>query len=97
MQKSKTQTDRKRQKTQPSDFSDLPLPYLPGQPRLEIIGNSCLVDGLDKILEYTPGRIRLAVGKKEITFNGDSLCINSFSYTGAVIEGFIMSMEFSGE
>lgn len=97
MQKTKTQTDRKRQKTQPSDFSDLPLPYLPGQPRLEIIGNSCLVDGLDKILEYTPGRIRLAVGKKEITFNGDSLCINSFSYTGAVIEGFIMSMEFSGE
>ncbi len=97
MQKSKTQTDRKRQKTQPSDFSDLPLPYLPGQPRLEIIGNSCLVDGLDKILEYTPGRIRLAVGKKKITFNGDSLCINSFSHTGAVIEGFIMSMEFSGE
>lgn len=97
MQKSKTQTDRKRQKTQPSDFSDLPLPYLPGQPRLEIIGNSCLVDGLDKILEYTPGCIRLVVGKKEITFNGDSLCINSFSHTGAVIEGFIMSMEFSGE
>lgn len=79
----------------PSDFTDLPIPYLQGQPRLEIIGNACLVDGLDAVLEYTPQRICLAVGKRQITFNGADLCIASFSRYGARIEGVIMTMEFS--
>lgn len=82
----------KRQKK--SDFTDLPVNYCTGQPRLELLGNECLVDGLEGILEYTPERIKLAVGKQEITFIGDNLHINSFSRQGAVIEGFIITMEF---
>lgn len=96
MQRSKKNAENKQQnKSMPSDFTDLPVAYLPGQPRLEIIGNACLVDGLDRILEYTSERIRLAVGKKQITFLGADLCIESFSRFGARVEGTIMTMEFS--
>lgn len=78
-----------------SVYADLPLDYFTGKPRLEILGAECLVDGLEGILEYTPQRIRLRVGKQEITFVGDALFINSFCHQGAVIEGQIITMEFS--
>lgn len=78
-----------------SKRSDLPLECFTGKPRLEIMGNECLVDGLEGILEYTSERIKLTVGKKEITFIGDELYIESFSHHGAVIEGTIYSLEMS--
>lgn len=64
-------------------------------PRLEIIGNSeCIVDGLKGISEYNSDKIRINLGKYFITFFGDDLRIDSFSYKGAVVQGNIVSMEF---
>ena len=66
-----------------------------GKPRLEMTGNECLVDGLDSILEYSNDKIIVRLGSQIITFFGDDLKINSFTSEGAVVEGNIISMEFS--
>lgn len=69
--------------------------YYFGRPRLEMDGNRCLVDGLKSIVEYSDDKITVSLGKQIITFFGDDLHINSFTREGAVIEGNIISMEFS--
>lgn len=64
------------------------------QPHLELIGSSrCIVDGLKSIIEYSPDRIKINLGKYCVVFLGDRLYIDSFSYEGAIIEGTIISLE----
>ena len=66
------------------------------QPHNEILGNSqCVVDGLKGIVEYTREKITVNLGKYFVTFMGDGLGINSFSPEGAIVEGNIISLEFS--
>lgn len=78
------------------ELTDFPLEYYTGEPHLEIIGNfECVVDGLKSIVEYTSDKIKLNIGKRAVTFFGEDLHINSFTPQGAVVQGFIMSMEFS--
>ena len=77
-------------------ITEIPTEYYTGEPHLQICGNSeCVVDGLKSIIEYTPEKIKLNVGKRVVTFLGEGLEINSFTPEGAVVTGFIMSMEFS--
>ena len=72
-----------------------PLDYYFGKPRIEMAGSECLVDGLEKIIEYSNTKITVSLGSQEITFWGDDLKINSFTREGAVVQGNITSMEFS--
>ena len=53
------------------------------------------MDGLKSVLEYSSDKIKLAAGKKKITFHGDNLHIDSFTPHGAVVEGMIVSVDFS--
>ncbi len=69
--------------------------YYFGKPRLEMTGRECLVDGLQSIVEYSNEKITLSLGTQIITFFGDDLRINSFTREGAIVEGNIISMEFS--
>ncbi|MGN1202089.1 MAG: YabP/YqfC family sporulation protein [Eubacterium sp.] len=69
--------------------------YYFGKPRLEMTGRECLVDGLKSIIEYSSDKITLSLGSQIITFFGDDLRINSFTREGAIVEGNIISMEFS--
>lgn len=66
-----------------------------GTPRIEMAGNECTVDGLQSIIEYSDTKITVSLGSQTITFYGDELKINSFTREGAVVEGNILSMEFS--
>ena len=50
---------------------------------------------LKSVLEYSSDKIKLAAGKKKITFHGDNLHIDSFTPQGAVVEGMIVSVDFS--
>ena len=81
----------KNKKTEKENKS--PLDYYFGKPR--IAGSECLVDGLEKIIEYSNTKITVSLGSQEITFWGDDLKINSFTREGAVVQGNITSMEFS--
>lgn len=65
------------------------------QPHLKLVGNTeCVVDGLKGILEYTREKIKINLGKNNVTFYGDALFIESFSPEGAVVEGTIITLEF---
>ncbi|MCD7723587.1 MAG: YabP/YqfC family sporulation protein [Clostridiales bacterium] len=76
--------------------TDFPLEYYNGTGHIEIIGNrECVVDGLKSILEYSSEKIKLNIGRRTVTFLGSALHIGSFTGDGAVIEGEIMTMEFS--
>lgn len=54
----------------PGDESQLPVHYSAGEPRLEIIGDRVLVDGLRRVLSYTSERLVLQVGKRRVTLVG---------------------------
>ncbi|MCC8073716.1 MAG: YabP/YqfC family sporulation protein [Clostridiales bacterium] len=59
--------------------------------------SECLIDGLGSVLEYTEQKIKVLVGSQVITFYGDDLHINSFTHEGAIVEGAIISIEFSSQ
>lgn len=62
---------------------------------IEIISNCCaLVDGCKGILEYDENIIKLSLGKNAVCFTGNNLSIKSLSMEQAMVEGFIVSMEF---
>jgi len=64
-------------------------------PRIELTGNTqCVVEGLRGITAYSSDKIKVNLGKFSVSFFGDSLFINAFSYEGAIIEGTIVSLEF---
>lgn len=76
--------------------ADIPAGLFTGEPHIELYGCSqCVVDGLESVLEYSADKIKLAAGKKQITFHGDGLHIDSFTPQGAVVEGTIVSVDFS--
>lgn len=78
------------------NLSDFPIEYYTGEPHLEIIGNfECIVDGLKSITEYSAEKIKLCIGKRAVTFLGENLHIKSFTPQGAVVQGEILSVEFS--
>ena len=79
-----------KEKIKPQDYD-----YCFGKPRLEMTGRECLVDGLQSIVEYSNEKIVVSLGTQMITFLGDDLRINSFTREGAVVEGNIISMEFT--
>lgn len=62
---------------------------------IEIVSNTCaLVDGCKGVLEYTEELIKLDLGKKSVSFSGNSLTIKSLSMEQALVEGFIVRVEF---
>ena len=78
------------------ELTDFPIEYYTGEPHLEMIGNfECVVDGLKSIIEYSSEKIKLNIGKRTVTFNGEDLHINSFTPQGAVVQGIILSVDFS--
>lgn len=79
-----------KEKVKPQSYD-----YYFGKPRLEMTGRECLVDGLQSIVEYSNDKITVSLGSQIITFLGDDLHINSFTREGAIVEGNIVSMEFS--
>jgi len=78
------------------NLTEFPVEYYSGEPHLVIMGNDeCIVDGLKSVLEYSSDKIKLDTGKRAVTFYGEGLHINAFTPEGAVVKGFIISMEFS--
>lgn len=65
-----------------------------GLPRLELEGDRyLLVEGLDSILEYDPGIIRLAAGPLEIRITGHGLEIAAMDRGSIAICGRIGAVE----
>lgn len=54
-----------------------------------------IVDGAKGVIEYTPGCVRLNLGRLCLRFFGEALTIKTLSDDKTVVEGTIMSMDFS--
>ena len=54
-----------------------------------------IIDGSKGVIEYTPGCVRLNLGRLCLRFCGESLRIKTLSDDKTVVEGTIMSMDFS--
>ena len=63
-------------------------------PRLEIIGDRVLVDGLRRVLSYTSERLVLQVGKRRVTLVGADLCLLDYSPLGVQVTGTLLAVEF---
>lgn len=73
----------------------IPPTALPGVPQIELGGNrEAVIDGCQGILEYSEDMIKLAAGKLTLRFTGRGLQIKVLTHDSAVIEGYIMSIEF---
>lgn len=67
------------------------------EPHIELIGSSeVIINGLNGIGEYTAEKIKINLGKYCITIIGDGLFINSFTHSGAIINGTVISLELEG-
>ena len=64
--------------------------------RIQLLSNKqALVDGCGGVLEYSSEKIKLDIGKKEVSFLGLNLSMDDFNLYEINIKGDIMSIEFS--
>lgn len=63
---------------------------------IELCGNrEAIVDGCKGVLEYDDTVIRLNTGKLVVRFTGSDLCINTYNMDTAIIQGNILSIDYS--
>ena len=84
--KEKKRAKNRRACPLPGDESQLPVHYSAGEPRLEIIGDRVLVDGLRRVLSYT--------SKRRVTLVGADLCMLDYSPLGVQVTGTLLAVEF---
>lgn len=69
---------------------------LPGVAHIELIGNTrATVDGCAGVLDYSSEMIRINTGKNIVRFVGSGLSISSMSSEQAIVNGTILSVDFS--
>ena len=86
MPKEKKRAKNRRACPLPGDESQLPVHYSAGEPRLEIIGDRVLVDGLRRVLSYT--------SERRVTLVGADLCMLDYSPLGVQVIGTLLAVEF---
>lgn len=75
---------------------ELPPDILSGMAHFELSGNrEIVVDGCRSVLEYDENVIRLKAGNLTVRVTGRGLEMRNLKRDSAIIEGFIMGVEFS--
>ena len=75
---------------------DMPADLAEGLPHLELTGNrELVVEGCKSVLECDEGVVRLATGKFSVRIMGRGLVIRALTDTTAIVEGFILSVDFT--
>ena len=75
---------------------ELPPAIMANMAHIELSGNrEAVVDGCKGVLEYDDGLIKLNTGGTSVSFLGNELTIRALTDEQAVIEGIILSIEFS--
>lgn len=66
------------------------------QVRVELLGNrQAVVDGCKGIIEYSDSCIRLSTSRLILRFTGTGLEIRALTDSSAIVEGTILSVEYS--
>lgn len=67
-----------------------------GTAYIELSGNQeAIIEGCKGVMEYTDDEIKLNIGKNEIRFLGTDLVIKSYFNEQIMIEGNILTIEYS--
>lgn len=67
-----------------------------GTAYIELSGNKeAMIEGCKGVIEYTDDEIKLNIGKNEIRFLGADLVIKSYFSEQIIIEGNILTIEYS--
>ncbi len=75
---------------------ELPRSAVSNTCHIELSGNrEAIVDGCKGVLEYDENTIKLNTGKTIVRFTGTDLSINTLNMETAVIEGNIVTLDFS--
>lgn len=74
---------------------ELPPDVLAGSVRIEMSGNrEAVVDGCRGVLEYSRESIRLSTGDMKIHFVGRGLELRNLRRDCAIVDGYIISVDF---
>lgn len=77
---------------------ELPADVYTGMAHLELSGNrELIVDGCRGVLEYDEDVIRLNIGKGSVRVTGRGLSIRTLTAESAVVEGYILAVEFQDQ
>lgn len=75
---------------------DEPATAFLAQARVELLGNrQAMVDGCRSIIEYSDTCIRLSTPRLILKFTGTELEIRALTDSSAIVEGTILSLEYS--
>ena len=74
---------------------ELPEELLPGQGKLSLCGGrQALIEGYRGILEYTPERIAVSMGRETLSLTGDNLRLQAMNAGELLITGRIRAAEW---
>ena len=100
MQKSRNRAENPQGEPKPKgalrELFDIPRAAMGGTMQIEISGNTeAIVAGCTGVLEYDESIIRLSGNKMTVKFTGRNLQIKALDQNSAIIEGYILNMEFN--
>ena len=77
------------------EFLELPGDVLPGGGRLTLCGGrQALIEGHRGLLEYTPERIAVSMGRETLSLSGDNLRLQAMNAGELLITGRIHAAEW---
>lgn len=67
-----------------------------GTAYIELSGNNeAIIEGCKGVLEYSDDSIHLNIGKNGVRFSGTDLVIKTYFNEQVIIEGYILTIDFS--
>ena len=79
------------------DLFDIPGGVTTGEMQIELAGNTeAVITNCTGVLEYNPNAIRLVGKKLSVKFAGRGLELRALTQNSAIVQGYILSVEFIG-
>jgi len=77
------------------ELFDIPGAVTTGEMQVELAGNTeAVISGCTGVLEYNPSAIRLAGKNLSVKFTGRGLALRALTQNSAIVQGYILSIEF---
>ena len=78
------------------ELFDIPSAAMGGNLQIELSGNTeAIVAGCTGVLEYDETTVRLSGNKMTVKFTGRGLQLKALDQNSAIIEGYILNVEFN--
>ncbi|MDR2655862.1 MAG: YabP/YqfC family sporulation protein [Oscillospiraceae bacterium] len=79
-----------------AEFLAVPQAAISAESHIEIRGNKeAIIEGAQGVLEYCDETIKISLDRKAVKFSGRSLNLKGMDGDSIIIDGFILSIEFT--